>query len=293
MTVRTPASSVIYPAAKTPIMYPGGDYTSLAQILPSNAVFELAACKSDSYDGTSQIWYNRTASPADGSAQASYNMFRGSGSGSSTDDPTFNGAAGTSSAYFSFDGGDEFTNVTLTSLPAFLGDLARTDQETAYSFTFGYRIGSLSAASRILGTARTSTQTGVLLQQDTDGGMTLFQFNGLATGTNKVLAASSITAATDYIITIAVQKSATSGNRSAKVWVDGVSTPTTTALTFNTSIISSPSLNFKWGAVNNTASRVPNGTRLYDFYATNKFLTDDDVMKIHGMMNRRYGSLFF
>lgn len=57
----------------------------------------------NSYDGTAQTWRDLSGNGID--------FYRGTGSGSDGADPTFNGTAGSesSSAYFSYDGGDWFT----------------------------------------------------------------------------------------------------------------------------------------------------------------------------------------
>jgi hypothetical protein len=57
----------------------------------------------NSYDGSSQVWKDLSG--------GGYDFNRGSGSGSDSADPTYNGTAGRQSSgeYFSFDGGDYFT----------------------------------------------------------------------------------------------------------------------------------------------------------------------------------------
>ena len=79
----------------------------LSAIVPS-CVFDLDATLAASYDGTSQLWKNLVPAPADGSAQTAYDFFLGDSASPSTDDPTFNGTAGSPAAYFSNDGGDKF-----------------------------------------------------------------------------------------------------------------------------------------------------------------------------------------
>lgn len=83
---------------------PGG---GLQDEIPSTC-FHLDATDADSYPGSGQTWANLIASPADGSGQTDFDVWRGGSSSASTDDPTFNGTAGDSAAYWSFDGGDFF-----------------------------------------------------------------------------------------------------------------------------------------------------------------------------------------
>jgi hypothetical protein len=75
--------------------------------LATNLKLCLDAGDADSYT-SGQKWLDRSG--------GGYDFFRGVGSGSSTDDPTFNGVAGaqSSSEYWSFDGGDFFTYDTTT-----------------------------------------------------------------------------------------------------------------------------------------------------------------------------------
>lgn len=69
--------------------------------LTTNLIVCLDAGDSSCYDGTSQTWTDRVGS---------FNMFRGTTSGSEATDPTFNGVAGAATAaeYFSSDGDDLF-----------------------------------------------------------------------------------------------------------------------------------------------------------------------------------------
>jgi hypothetical protein len=74
--------------------------------LTGNLVLCLDAADTRSYDGSSQTW-------TDASGNAN-NFFLGAGGTATATDPTFNGTAGvaTEATYFSFDGGDYFTETT-------------------------------------------------------------------------------------------------------------------------------------------------------------------------------------
>lgn len=69
--------------------------------LTTNCKLCLDARDSSSYSGSGQSWTDRSG--------VSSAFYRGTGSGSDAADPTFNGAAGSLGAYWSFDGGDYFT----------------------------------------------------------------------------------------------------------------------------------------------------------------------------------------
>lgn len=98
--------------------------TTMASILTS-AIFDLDATILASFDGTSQTWANLIGAPADGAAQTDYDFYRGADVTATTDDPAFNGSAGSPSAYFSFDGGDRFS-IKSGSNTSFLNNLHKT-----------------------------------------------------------------------------------------------------------------------------------------------------------------------
>lgn len=68
--------------------------------LTANLKLVLDATDVASYSGSGQSWLDRSGN--------GYDFFRGATSSATTDDPTFNGTAGSPSAYWSFDGGDFF-----------------------------------------------------------------------------------------------------------------------------------------------------------------------------------------
>lgn len=86
------------------VLRPGAGLYDIIQSLglTTGLVLCLDAGDSACYDGSSQTWTDRVGAN---------NFLRGTTSGSDTTDPTFNGVAGAKSAseYFSFDGGDFFT----------------------------------------------------------------------------------------------------------------------------------------------------------------------------------------
>lgn len=80
----------------------------LGKIL-SSCEFDMDATIAASYSGSGEDFDNYEASPASGASQSDYDLFLGATSTPAEgDEPTFNGSAGDSAAYFSFDGGDFF-----------------------------------------------------------------------------------------------------------------------------------------------------------------------------------------
>lgn len=87
--------------------------------LDTNLKLVLDSGATDSYGGTGQTFFDLTASDAD--------FYFGATSGSSTDDPTFNGTAGglSSAEFMSFDGGD-FFELTTTN-PTFVENMHKNN----------------------------------------------------------------------------------------------------------------------------------------------------------------------
>lgn len=82
----------------------GKDFKEVVDGLGLSSGLKLCLDAGDSASYTSgQSWLDLSGN--------GYDFFRGAGSGTAADDPTFNGSAGgmTSAEYFSFDGGDYFT----------------------------------------------------------------------------------------------------------------------------------------------------------------------------------------
>lgn len=90
----------------TPIVHAGGNpsiYDAIVEAgLTTNLKLVLDAGDSQSYDGTSQKWLDRSGG---------YDFFLGTNGTVQSADPTFNGTAGrlTASEFFSVDGGDYFS----------------------------------------------------------------------------------------------------------------------------------------------------------------------------------------
>lgn len=113
-----------------------GKSSPLGNLVPS-CVFDLDATLNDSYPGSGDLWINYEPTPADGSASSAYNFDVGASSGSSSSDPTFTGAAGSPSAYWSMDGGDCFS--INGSLTAFLQNMHKSSGGADYWLSFAMR----------------------------------------------------------------------------------------------------------------------------------------------------------
>lgn len=99
----------------------------------SSCCFDLDATISASYSGTGQTWANLVASPNDGANQTDYDFWLGADNTATTNDPTFNGTAGDSGAFWSFDGGDWFT---LKSIPTAFNDILKPTGKSTFFVVF-------------------------------------------------------------------------------------------------------------------------------------------------------------
>lgn len=134
----------------------------------ASTCYHLDATDSASYSGSGQSWSNLISSPHDGAAQTDFDMYLGLTSGSTSTDPTFNGSAGSSSAYFSTDAsGDCFTSIS-TSTPGHLAKVQRTDQSVGFWMAtfYKYRTGS---TLRHLSNANSTSDYGLQINQTTNG----------------------------------------------------------------------------------------------------------------------------
>lgn len=116
------------PALLNPFAVSGSTLLEMITVngLSANLCLCLDSGDANSYDGTSQTWFDLSG--------GNQNFFRGSSSGAQASDPTFNGSAGAKSAeeYFSVDGGDYFSQVS-SSL-----NFAETWHKDNAAFTFGF-----------------------------------------------------------------------------------------------------------------------------------------------------------
>jgi len=108
-----------------------GRRTLLEMITLNGLSTDLALCldagDANSYDGTSQTWFDVSENDQD--------FFRGTASSAQASDPTFNGVANGKSEneYFSLDGGDHFQEASAAVM-----NFAETWHKDNAAFTFGF-----------------------------------------------------------------------------------------------------------------------------------------------------------
>jgi len=236
----------------------------------SGCVFDLDATLAASYDGTSQLWKNLVPAPADGAAQAAYDFTLGATASASTDDPTFNGTAGSPAAYFSTDGGDIF------QLPAntqFMKDLHKTTGGTNWTVVSTNRtpasgivavLGNLASA-RFVNVQWTSSATRMQVA-----------INGDSLGSNVNHTACPVS--TDCFM------AASWNGTHITVWGN---TATGTAYAY-TVPASSTDASTLYIALRNNAAFTPAGTRLYSLAMFNKALSNAEMALVKEQLELRH-----
>jgi len=252
------------------------NYTPLLAVIPTN-IFDLDATVTESYGGAGQIWRNLAISPADGSTSFAYNFFLGASATPSTDDPTFTGSAGSSSAYFALDGGDYFN---LAANTTFFAGLQRTDLNQPFWFACAFRFKSSGVTQSLIGTSPTTADVGFRLLVNTAN---VLQFSQRG-DTAAILSTSSSTLIddTDYLVILTSQ-----GNGSnVRFWVNTL-TQNDVARTPNTSVTNT-SNTVDLAASGAGAARLANGSRVYAYSGGLQYITSTEAAVIASVYYKRH-----
>lgn len=258
--------------------------------LPSSTVFNLDATDTNSYNNSTdlQLWKNTVTSPADSSAQSAYNFNLGETSSASTDDPTFNGSAGATSAYWSTDGGDLFyftgTNTT------FINNLLRTDIGNTWHMAVAFRTPSSLASpfALVANSSQTTTEHGLLLYQ-TGGGIQLWRRNASgATNIVQLISASTLATNTEYLLLF-------SYNSSTFVYDVYLNSRTSSSSGTGSSYVSTSNPSDKlciFAQPTLFNANAPSGTRIYSMMMGNAALTSGVVAQIYDYYNTKHGKTY-
>ena len=257
----------------------GGSDGSLGDTVAS-CVWDLDATISDSYDGSSQTWYNLRATPADGESQSQYNYYRGASSSSSTDDPTFTGSAGSSSAYFALDSGDFFTPVSAT-IPTFVKNLHKTTGGSTATIILCMQTG---ASGYFWGTGPSSPGSvhGIYFYKNGSTGLLVDQFGTSAYGrTSTTITAHS----TPVLLAVAFDYT----NDIFKVASNARTFSTTTIVKVTSTTDATNTM--KIGA-NGASAKTGGSFRLYGCYGFNTVLTNAELDDLVDVLNTRHGRTY-
>jgi hypothetical protein len=252
----------------------------------ASTCFHLDATDAASYSGSGQEWLNLIDTPADGTSKTDHDMWRGSSSSSSTDDPTFNGTAGDPAAYWSTDGGDQFY-YKLSTIPGFLGNIHKTAQSEGFWMAFAFQRPNTGDTIHLFANANVTADRGfAFFSTGTGFGFSRFRDSTAQTTWNNSY---TITHSVPHVGIVSMP-----GDKSiARFWVNE-----RTARTMN-----SP------GWTNNTdparptqvvglrrapplGGFAPSGTRLYAIAGGNSYLDDTAAGKIFDFFNAKHGRTY-
>lgn len=258
---------------------------ALNTLFPSNAVCDLDATIAASY-ASGQKWLNLIASPADGAAQSAYDYTIGANTTPTTDDPTFNGTAGSSTAYFSFDAGDYFNMTGATSTTPLLDTM---HQKVPYTIIMCMDITFSSASLQtIFCTGNTSNvannamsiklqSTNIFFRQRVQASSIQVQRNGVTPNAagNKIFVFSYDPTTNDMTS-----------------WVN-TATGTSTATGFTATALTHAGDVPAIGAIGTTGlDTFINGTKMYSVALLNKSVGNAEVAQIIGFYNRRHNRVY-
>jgi len=257
-------------------------YTNYAPVMPSSICGWIEATDTLSYSGSGQTISSLVKTPADGTSQAANTATLGGTSGANTDDPAFVGTAGSSSAYFSLDGGDIFRldATTLTSSSTLL-NAQRTDAAYPTTMVWCGEIPEYNAGTfSLFGNHSSGTQVGVSLVINTDGSARLV-IRG-ATATTVIMHA--IPRGVPLCVIVGMNTFATTGN--VRIWVNRVYKGEFDATAPASSSASTRSMNF-CGA--NATQFVPNGSKFKTFAWFNELFDDAKANQVMDVLERKHG----
>lgn len=248
--------------------------------LVNGCVFDLDATQSNSYAGTGQTFLNYESNPADGESKAEYNFYLGNAATTDGDEPTFNGSANASSAYFSFDGGDFFKGVN--TLSTFLDSIHKTTGGSDFTFVMSlYYVSAnqILLTNRLAGVANIGVAMYVFSATDT----LRFVQRGDTAASTEVQSVGTINASAWNVIACAHSHS----TNTTTLWLNSA-TGAQTSNTFNATTTTASATNFTIGAYGNDTFPLGNGSRVKNIAAFNKVLTNAEMATVITQMGRRH-----
>lgn len=249
----------------------------------ASCICDLDATISDSYGGTGQTWSNLITSPSTGELQTDYDFHLGADSSSDTTDPTFTGTAGTTSAYFSHDGGDFFTckdNAT------YLSNAYRTDISNPTTIVVCLQLAS-TAFQYLFGQGEFNTNRGWSLRMNS-GTLQTLAYGDVTFANETVKSSPSIAATTDTCFIFSVDQNAGTGKQAINSTT--MTAWTTSGVTFTGP--ASTSWSFLIGAALNNASPIKSGSRVYHFSAFNEVFDDTKTSAVVSHLNTRHNRTY-
>lgn len=233
---------------------------------------DYSLVNADSYPGTGIDVASLEGTPPD--------LFFGNGA-TSTTYPTFNGTAGDSGAYLSFDGSDR---LTLDGTPTFVGDLGNNSFSNDATIVWAFR--HVYDGNKYIFGVGGFTDTSAMTIRDSGGNGSLSFFNR-ASSSNQfgtIAGAGTLGNGVDTVLILSLNFNTGTGKYWSNTGTGSSFTPPAGYPATATGVV-----NVMGAAGTQNASA---GSRLYGFSLYSKFFTDDDAAAINAMYNARHGSIF-
>lgn len=264
-------------------------YTDISSINP-NAVFELDATESVSYNGvsTSKTLYNIVQSPADGSHKSLYDFnVGGDNTTNGTDNPSFIGSVGDNSSYFETDGTQFF------KLPAntnFLDGLLKSTGGSPHSIVLVGNFPSTTSTSRgFCGTGGGSTSLHGIGYYNPGfsyvNKIGMGRYNGA--GVNNIYNTSTTSDGTDKLIVMCYDPT----TYSYKFYINS-STPSLSGTASALTETANASYPFEIFAVGGGLTKMGSSGKLYAFAVISGIVSDSDVSSIISYYENKHGRTY-
>ncbi len=260
---------------------------SLANTIPS-CVFDLDATIKRSWDGSSQGITNLCNAPATGEAHTYYDFWRGSGSGSGSDDPTLGGTAATPSASLNLDGTQKITHKAGAGPTAFLANAQREDVADPWSILMAFHyVASGSVTQALCGTTNANATRGFRLVVSTAGVLSLVRANGSTSNTKAT--GLTLVDGTDYLLGFTFQND----TLAYKASISGTTfSDSGSALTLATNNAASTGLFAVCTANTSATINLVNGSKLYGVSMFNTILSDANYAAAKTVYNARHNRTY-
>lgn len=282
-----PVSSIIG-VTRPRLIVGGGGGSSLQDDVPSTC-FVLEASNSSSYSGSGQTWANVITSPADGSAQSAFDVYRGDTSTETTNDPTFTGSAGVAGAYWLYDGGDFFVSTQASDVsPGYLSKMQRTDQGNGFWIAFAIRYDN-ALTTRLFGNVNSTSEYGMQFLMTAGGIVRVSRFRNSTTQTTDIAGAGTMVDNTDYLYILSMNSARTN----YRFWINSRTASNVAPAAAWSAVTNDASHRFGLGVnypTNNAFNS--NTSRLYGMAGGNDYLDDTAAGHIFDYFNASTGITF-
>lgn len=251
--------------------------------MPASTVFQVHATMSDCYPGSGQTL---ATLDKDGAALTAYDFYLGATSSASTDDPTFNGTAGDSAAYFSFDGGDKF-KMQVNPPTTFLQELGKNTQDFWIAFA-GRTETTVDASWWMFGCNGLNPYPGMRFQHSNSstGSFGVATSDGTAARQTTFPTTETVSPDTDFLVIISCDVSETTNN--IKCWINEKTSPTSIKHTFS----GATNTDYPYYLCGTDGFNIRNGMRFYGFAIGNAFIGDTEVGQIVDYFNAAHGRTY-